>query len=192
MTSKLYYYHSVMNSGKSAHIIMQVHNLRQQGKKVIIIKPVLDTRDKAVIKSRALETELDAFLISHNFDIFEYIKNCMPDYVFVDEVNFLSVYNVENLARIVDELNIPVFGYGLRVDYNGHLFVGSKRMIELADSIREIKSPCFKCGRKATMHLRKINNKYVFGGNPIQVGDMDSYESICRKCYMDAYNECNK
>lgn len=181
--SKLYFYHSVMNSGKSAHIIMQVYNLRKQGMNVLVLKPKIDTRNVGVVKSRALETELEAVLIDDSFDIFEYVKNENPDYVFVDEVNFLTKENVEDLARIVDELNISVFGYGLLVDYKTLQFEGSKRMIELADTIRELKSPCVKCGRKATMHLRKVNGQYVFDGESIQVGDIDTYECVCRKCY---------
>lgn len=182
--AKLYFYHSVMNSGKSAHIIMQVHNLRHQGKTVFVLKPQLDTRDFGIIKSRALETELPAYLIKDDFDVFEYVKNIgMVDYVFVDEVNFLNKRQIENLSEIADRLNIPVFGYGLLTDYKTQLFEGSKRMIELADSVRELSSPCVICSKKATMHLRKINNQYIFDGDSILVGDTDEYESVCRTCY---------
>lgn len=183
MASKLYFYHSVMNSGKSAHIIMQVYNLREQGKKVLIFKPKIDTRDVGVIKSRALNTELESILIDDSINIFEYVKNERPDFVFVDEVNFLSKKNVEEISKIVDYLDISVFTYGLLLDYLGFQFEGSKRMVELADSIRELKSPCIKCGRKATHHLRKINNSYTFEGESIHVGDTDTYESVCRTCY---------
>lgn len=185
--AKLYFYHSVMNSGKSAHIIMQVHNLREQGKNVFVLKPQLDTRDYGIIKSRALATELNAFLITDKMDIFEYVKMVgMVDYVFVDEVSFLNKRQVESLADVADVLNIPVFGYGLLTDYKTELFEGSKRMIELSDSVRELKSPCVKCSRKATMHLRKVNGSYIFDGNSIQVGDTDTYESVCRSCYKQA------
>jgi len=181
--NKLYFYHSVMNSGKSAHIIMQVYNLREQGNRVLVLKPRLDTRDTGVVKSRALNTRLESILIDDSFSIFEYIKNERPDFVFVDEVNFLSDNNVEELSRVVDELGISVFAYGLLLDYLGFQFEGSKRMVEMADSIRELKSPCVKCGKKATHHLRKSNKKYVFEGNPIHIGDTDIYESVCRSCY---------
>lgn len=185
--SKLYFYYSVMDSGKSAHIIMQVHNLRKQGKNVFVIKPKLDTRDYGIIKSRALDTELNAFLIDKDFDLFQYVEEVGAiDYIFVDEVNFLTERNIEDLADIVDYLDIPVFGYGLMNDYMTHLFNGSKRMLELADSVRELKSPCIKCGKKATLHLRKVSNQYVFSGEAIQVGDTDEYESVCRKCYKEA------
>lgn len=185
--SKLYFYYSVMDSGKSAHIIMQVHNLRKQGKNVLVIKPKMDTRDYGIIKSRALDTELSAILIDKSFDLFLYVNKIgAVDYIFVDEVNFLSRGNIQDLADIADTLNIPVFGYGLMTDYKTELFEGSKRMIELADSVRELKSPCIKCSRKATMHLRKVNDRYVFKGDSIIVGDTDEYESVCRKCYKDA------
>lgn len=179
-----------MNSGKSAHIIMQVHNLREQGNNVFVIKPKLDTRDFGVIHSRALATELSAFLIEDEFDIFNHVEDAgRIDYIFVDEVNFLSPKHVEQLADVVDILDIPVFGYGLLTDYKGNLFAGSKRMVELSDSIRELKSPCMKCSRKATMHLRKVNDVYVFTGDSIQVGDIDTYESVCRNCYAEANHE---
>lgn len=183
-----------MNSGKSANIIMEVYNLREQGHKVSVLKPKKDTRDLGKIKSRALETEIDATLIDDKFDMFLYIYNEKPDFIFVDEVNFLSTKNVEDLAFIVDVLNIPIFTYGLLVDYKGQLFEGSKRMMELADSKRELKSiRCVKCGKKkATMHLRKVNDQYVFDGESIQVGDTDDYESVCRTCYKKAENKRNK
>lgn len=182
--SKLYFYYSVMDGGKSAHIIMQVHKLRNKGYNVLALKPKRDTRDYGVIRSRALSTEVEAMLIDGNTDVFELVKNISPDYVFVDEVNFLSEQNVEDLAMIVDELDIPVFGYGLLTDYKGQLFEGSKRMMELADSRREIQSPCDHCKRKATMHLHKVNGEYVFEGESIKVGDKGDYESVCRRCYM--------
>ena len=185
MSEKLYFYHSVMNSGKSANLILQVHNLQSQGKKVLVLKPKLDTRDNGVIKSRALETFLEAHLIDDDTDIIDLVSMNYPDYVFVDEVNFLSPKHIDALAKLADDLLVPVFGYGLMVDYRGKLFEGSKRMVELADSIRELKSPCVHCSRKATMHLRKVNGGYVFDGESIQVGDIDTYESVCRKCYYD-------
>lgn len=158
----------------------------------MVMKPKLDTRDIGMVRSRALNTEMMAVLIDENgrvdnqFSIYEQAVNQQPDYIFVDEVNFLKSEDIDELAKIVDNLNIPVFGYGLMIDYKGFLFEGSKRMVELADTIRELKSPCIKCSKKATMHLRKINDKYVFEGNSIEVGDMDAYESVCRKCYQKA------
>lgn len=181
--NKLYFYHSVMNSGKSAHIIMQVYNLRNLGKKVSVFKARFDTRASGVIKSRALETQLEATLIDDEFDILEFVRAENPEYIFVDEVNFLSTQMVEALADVVDELDIPVFAYGLLIDFKGLQFEGSKRMVELADSVRELKSPCVKCGRKATLHLRKVNGSYEFKGASCQVGDVDTYESVCRSCY---------
>lgn len=186
--SKLYFYYGTMNSGKSAHLIMQVYNLREQGYKVLTLKPSLDTRNFFTIKSRALQTELPVVHIDDTMDVFSFIESVMPDYVFIDEVNFLTSEQVEQLAKVVDNLDIPVFGYGLLVDYKSTLFEGSKRMIELADTIRELKSPCMKCRRKATMHLRQIDGKYVFQGESIQVGDIDTYMSVCRVCYNKAKN----
>lgn len=187
--SKLYFYYSVMNSGKSAHIIMQVHNLREQKNNVLVMKPKLDTRDVGVIKSRALQTELHTILIDEETNIFDimydYMEKIEINYLFVDEVSFLNKEHIEQLADVADVLQVPVFCYGLLTDYKSHLFEGSKRLIELSDSIRELKSPCIKCGRKATMHLRKIDDAYVFEGDSIHVGDTDTYESVCRSCYQE-------
>ena len=182
-----------MNSGKSAHIIMQVHTLRTQGNHVLVMKSSTDTRDPDVIKSRALDTAIPAMMIHRETNLKEYVKSLLEfhpvDYIFVDEVSFLTTEHVNQLADIVDNLNIVVFGYGLMVDFKSTLFEGSKRMVELADSVRELKSPCVKCGRKATIHLRSVDYKYVFEGDSIQVGDIDTYESVCRKCYTKAKEE---
>lgn len=184
--SKLYFFNSVMNSGKSAHIIMQVYNLQEKGKKVLILKPSLDTREFGKISSRALNTELEANLIYTAKDIVKYVEEVKPDIIFVDEANFLTADEIETLAYVVDNLNIPIHCYGLMLDFKSNLFEGSKRLVELADTVRELKSPCSKCNKKATHHLRKINGNYVFSGEVIQVGDMDEYESVCRKCFMQA------
>lgn len=187
--SKLYFFNSVMNSGKSAHIIMQVYNLMQKGYKVIVLKPSLDSRDFGVVKSRALKTDIEANLIDQDFKIFDFVKEQNPDYVFVDEVNFLTEEQANDLADIVDELDISVYCYGLLRDFQGKLFAGSKRLIELADSIRELKSQCLHCKNKATHHLRKLNGVYVFTGQSVEVGDMDLYESVCRKCFNKEYKK---
>ena len=186
--AKFYFYHSPMNSGKSASIIMQIHNLKNKGKKVLVLKPILDTRDGAFVKSRALDTKVEALAINRESDLVSIAEMLKPDVIFVDEVNFLNECNIEDLSVIVDKFNISVFAYGLLVDYKSRLFEGSKRAVELADSVRELKTSCDKCDNKATMHLRKVNGRYTFEGESIQVGDVDSYESVCRKCYNEAKN----
>lgn len=188
MRNKLYFYHGAMNCGKSASIIMQVYNLRMQNFKVMVMKPRMDNRNYGVVYSRAIQNGIEAFLIDEDTDILESVKNESPDIVFIDEVNFLSSSQIDEISNIVDELNIPVYGYGLMVDYKSELFDGSKRMIELSNSVRELSSICVRCGLKAKMHLRKSNGEYVFEGNPIHVGDIDEYESVCRKCYKDCKN----
>lgn len=177
-----------MNAGKSAHIILQVHNLISKGQDVIVLKPSLDDRDYGVIKSRAIKDSLDAVIIKNDFQIFDYIADKKPDYVFVDEINFLTEDKIEELARIVDDLDIPVFCYGLLLDFTGTLFAGSKKLVEMADSIRELKAKCSRCSNKATHHIRKLDGKYVFDGEVISTGDVDVYDSVCRKCFYKIKN----
>ncbi len=174
--AKLYFRYGAMGSSKSANAIMVRHNYLERGQKVLMLKPRLDTRDGATtIGSRCglmcecrFVEELDSFPIK------EY------DCVIVDEAQFLTRAQVEQLVHIVDVDNVPVIAYGLRADFQGNLFEGSRCLLAWADTIEEIKTICW-CGKKATCNARVVNGKVVKEGEQIQLGGNESYVSLCRK-----------
>lgn len=188
---KLVFYYGSMNSSKSAQLIMTHHNFEQQGKKSIVFKSARDTRDK-FIKSRAINKELEATMVIKPEDkgmIYGLTKTYWAiedvEFVFVDEVQFLTASQVEELSDIVDEFNVDVICYGLLTDFKGKLFEGSLKVVEEADSIREIKNQCAHCKSKAVRNLRLLDDQPVFEGETIQVGAEESYRAICRKCYKE-------
>jgi thymidine kinase len=186
--AKLVYYYGSMNSSKSAQLIMTLHNFEQQGKKTLVFKSAIDTRDTH-IKSRAVNREVEAIVVEPSAEgfIYEtgafYITTENTEFVFVDEVQFLSVSQVEELSDLVDNCNVDVICYGLLTDFKGELFPASKKLVEHADSIREIKNQCYQCKNKANRNLRLVNDTPVFEGETVQVGAEESYRSVCRKCY---------
>lgn len=184
---KLYFFYGTMNAGKSAHILMKAHIAEEQGKTPMILKPTQDTRDLGILKSRAIKDSKKAILYTDKQQINKMIEDIKPHIIFVDEVNFLTSEQIEHLSEITIKYNIPVLCFGLLLDYKGELFPSSKRLVELADSITNIFSECDFCKNKATHHLRKVNGKYVFNGNTISIGDIDTYNSVCRKCFYTEY-----
>ena len=184
MAKKVFYYGS-MNSSKSAQAIMTIHNFQAQGKSTLVFKSSLDTRDDGYISSRAIKTRIPANLIdvTMNGVMSAFAKEQKPDFVFVDEVQFLTEAQVEELDYIVDVLGIDVICYGLLTDFQGQLFEGSKRLVETADSIREIKNQCYHCKNKANRNMRLLEGVPVYEGETVQVGAEESYRSVCRRCY---------
>lgn len=191
--AKLYFKYGVVNSSKSANALMTIHNYEEQGMKVYIIKPEIDTRDKGVVKSRAINDSRCAnFVASDSDDLFLLFKNnnvCSYDVVIVDECQFLSVKQINQLRDIVDILNIPVICYGLKTDFKTNLFASSQRLIELADSISEIKTVC-RCGSKAIFNARlDSHGNMIFSGEQIKLGGNDLYNPVCSKCYFKSLKE---
>lgn len=193
--SKLYFIFSTMNAGKSAHLIMKAHSFLENNTSILCIKPAVDTRDGAdVIKSR-IGIEMPCLSIGNIDNIYDIINEyCInteamgassPKWILCDEAQFLTPAHVEQLADIVDQLNIDVMCYGLRNDFTGHMFPGSQRLFELADNIEEIKVSC-QCGRKAIINARV--NEYgevVTSGEQVQIGGNQMYKPMCRKCYKE-------
>lgn len=188
--AKLYFKYGTMNSSKSAQLIMVDYNYKDQGKETLIFKPVLDTRDGAFVKSRALDTKVDAILVEKERDDFMFKKTqeLMPNCVLVDEVQFMSSKQVDELARIVDLLNVPVICFGLMTDFQSNLFGGSKRLVELGAILEEIKTVCWDCKARAVHNMRLLDGKPTFNGEQVQVGGNESYKPVCRKCYRKAKN----
>lgn len=183
--AQLYYKYGTMNSGKTIEILKVAHNYEEQGKPVVIMTSVLDTRDGYGIVSSRIGMRREAVAITDNMDIFNFIKNLpeKPYCVLIDESQFLLKENVYDLARVVDDLDIPVMAFGLKNDFQNHLFEGSRELLLLADKIEEIKTICQFCSKKATMVLRTENGKPVYEGNQIQIGGNETYIPVCRKHY---------
>lgn len=181
--AKLYFRYGTVGSAKTLNLLAVAHNYRQQGKKVLLIKPQLDTRfGQQQIKSRAgLEQNAD-ILVGENTVL---NTNSMQDVscLLVDEAQFLSVSLIEQLRTIASESNIPVICYGLRSDFKSKLFPGSQRLMELSDSIEEIKNTCAFCNRKATLNLKHTNGVATLDGPAVDLGAEEKYFPACYSCY---------
>ncbi len=189
MMSKLYFRYGAMNSGKSTHLMQVAHNYEERGMKVILIKPATDKKGGDKLVSRlGVERKVD-ILCLEKINIYEEIQkwqevkfkvNC----ILVDEVQFMTKEQVDQLFKIAVVLDIPVICYGLRTDFMMEGFEGSTRLLLLAHSIEEMKTIC-KCGRKAILNGRKINGEFVFEGEQVAIDNIDNvqYESLCGHCY---------
>ena len=174
--AKLYFRYGAMGSSKTANAVMVQYNYRERGQQVLMLKPKLENRDGAtVVRSRCgLEAEC-RFVEDLPGISLEGI-----DCVIVDEAHFLTRAQVRSLVDIVDDYNIPVICYGLRTDFRGELFEGSRELLCWADTIEEIKTVCW-CGKKATFNARIHNGKIVREGEQIMLGGNSTYISLCRK-----------
>lgn len=183
--AKLYFNYSTMNAGKSTLLLQAAHNYEERGMSVYRMTAAFDDRaGQGKIGSRiGFAREADTFLPGD--DLFARIKDVMADTelscIFVDEAQFLTPDQVWQLARVADDLAVPVMAYGLRVDFQGQLFPGSATLLALADSLREVRTICH-CGRKATMVVRKDDQGNVLTeGAQVQIGGNETYVSLCRK-----------
>ena len=177
--AKLYFFYGAMGSSKSANALMVEYNYRERGQKVLLAKTNIDTRDGINEIHSRIGLSRQCVLLSDlcamkDEDIRGY------DAVIVDEIQFAKSEEVDFLAHIVDDLNVPVMCYGLRSDFQSHLFEGSQRMLEICDEIREIKTMCW-CGRKATCNARYNANGIVRVGEQVMLGANDEYIALCRK-----------
>lgn len=183
--AKLYFRHGTVGSAKTLNLLAVAHNYRQQGKKILLLKPKMDDRfGKESIKSRAgLEMVADV-LVDKDTDLltFDYGGvSCL----LVDEAQFLSKKTIEQLREISLVKDIPVICYGLRTDFKSYLFEGSLRLMELADSIEEVKATCHYCNRKSIMNLKHVNGIAVLDGPTVQLGAEERYYPTCYHCYVD-------
>jgi Thymidine kinase len=183
--AQLFFRYGSMNAGKTIEILKVAHNYEEQGKKVVIMTSALDTRDGVGVVSSRIGMSREAVPITDDMDIFSYIAEMdeKPYCVLIDECQFLSKNNVYDLAKIVDDLAVPVMAFGLKNDFRNEMFEGSKHLLLLADKIEEIKTICWYCSKKANMILHFVDNKPVYEGNPIQIGGNESYLPVCRKHY---------
>lgn len=188
--AKLYFKYGAMGSSKSAQALTTKFNYEEKGMTVWLIKPGTDTRDGAdIIKSR-IGLSQKAQIIAPDEDIIEAYKNAGNyDVIIADEAQFLTPNQIEQLRKLVDEEDLPVLCFGLRTDFLTHFFPGAQRLMELADSITEIKTIC-ECGSKATVNARiDENGKIVTKGSQVMLGGNDSYTAMCHKCWTDRIKE---
>ena len=188
--AKLYFHYSTMNAGKSTLLLQAAHNYREMGMTPYLMTAALDDRaGQGRIGSRiGIEAEADTFAPME--DLFAKLdarlKAGSVACVFVDEAQFLSKDQVWQLARAVDDLDLPVMCYGLRVDFQGELFPGSAALLALADEMREARTIC-RCGKKATMVIRQdAEGRVLTKGAQLQVGGNETYLSLCRKHWREA------
>ncbi|MCK4025535.1 thymidine kinase [Streptococcus iners] len=183
--AQLYYKYGTMNSGKTIEILKVAHNYEEQGKPVVIMTSALDTRDAFGVVSSRIGMRREAVAIDDEMDIFGFIQKMEPRpyCVLIDEAQFLRRHHVYDLARVVDELDVPVMAFGLKNDFRNELFEGSKHLLLLADKLDEIKTICQYCSKKATMVLRTQDGKPTYEGAQIQIGGNETYIPVCRKHY---------
>ena len=180
-----------MGCSKTAQALITKFNYEERNMKVLLVKPAIDTRDGVGIVKSRIGLEKPCLNLHENENIYEIYKNSYSDcqVVIVDECQFLTPTQVDQLDDIVIDFDIPVLCFGLATDFLTHLFPGSKRLFEIAESIKEIKSVC-KCGAKATVNARMDENgKIVTEGEQICLGGNDKYEAMCRKCYLKRIKE---
>ena len=180
---RLYFRYGAMNCSKSANALMTRFNYIERGHTVLLLKPAVDTRDEMKSVTSRIGLSADAELFGENTDLFAVFEKSPCDCVIVDEAQFATTEQINQLRKIVDIMAVSVFCYGLRTDFRSMLFPGSRRLFEIADSISEIKSIC-DCGEKATVNARYINGKIAREGEQIFIGGNENYRGMCHKCWI--------
>jgi thymidine kinase len=195
--AKLYFYYSSMNAGKSSSLLQADFNYRERGMNTMLWTAALDTRSEGMVRSRiGLEAEAhrfgtqtdlyDAIAVAHENEGANALGQKGLDCVLLDEAQFLTPEQVWQLARVCDEVGVPVLCYGLRTDFLGELFPGSAALLGIADALVELKAVCH-CGRKATMNLRvDAAGNAISEGKQTAIGGNESYVALCRRHFSEA------
>ena len=194
--AKLYFRYGAMNSGKSTALLQAAFNYEERGQQVLLAKPAIDSKgDNAIVSRLGMTRDVD-FTIGPDEDIYaaftrereRVIREHGRDVscLLVDESQFLGEGQVDDLLRIAIQEDVPVLAYGIRTDFQTVAFPGSRRLLEIAHSLEELKTIC-RCGRKAVFNARTINGQFVFDGDQVAIdGDAEvSYESLCGACYLE-------
>ena len=182
--AKLYFKYGAMGSSKTANALITKFNYEERGMKVWLLKPSIDDRDGADLIRSRIGLEEHSYVVKPDTDLFEeFTKLTDYDVIIADECQFFTAKPIDQLRRVVDLLDIPVLCFGLRTDFLTHLFEGSRRLFEVADSINEIKTIC-SCGNKAIVNARiDGSGKVVTEGGQILIGGNDSYIAMCHNCW---------
>jgi thymidine kinase len=196
--SKLYFRYGAMNCGKSTNLLQVAHNYEERGMKVILVKPMTDTKGGNKVVSRLGVTRDVDILIAETENIYKEVEkwvfeNGKIDCILVDEAQFFKKEHIDQLFEIAVLMGIPVICYGLRTDFQANGFEGSSRLLLLAHSIEELKNIC-QCGSKAMMNGRMINGKYVFEGKQVAIDKEDNieYHALCPRCFLELKKKYEK
>jgi thymidine kinase len=190
--AKLYFRFGAMNSGKSTALLQAAHNYEERGQRVLLAKPRVDTKGEATIVSRLGVSRKVDVIIEPNDNLVSIVdEHASPDSqgrplscLLLDESQFLTPAQVDDLFVIAVQQNIPVLAYGIRTDFQTIAFPGSRRLLEIAHSLEELKTIC-RCGKKAVFNARKQNDRFVFDGAQVAIDGVDvTYESLCGECYL--------
>ena len=189
--AKLYFKYGAMGSSKTAQALITKFNYEERGMKVLLLKPAIDDREKGSVVRSRIGLEAPCRMVPADMDLYKlYMEEYRDrDVVIIDECQFLTEEQVDQLGDLVLERDIPVLCFGLRTDFLTHLFPGSKRLMEIAESVSEIKSVC-RCGAKATVNARfDDHGNVVYKGAQILIGSNSRYEAMCRRCWLKRTKE---
>ncbi|QRZ62171.1 thymidine kinase [Rothia sp. ZJ932] len=200
--AKLYFRYGAMNSGKSTALLQAAYNYEERGQRVLLAKPRVDTKGDTEIVSRLGVTRQADFLIGSGDSALELFHEAAEQAehehadermhwhlpvscLLVDEAQFLTIEQIDDLMRIAVTENIPVMAYGIRTDFRTHAFPGSARLLEIAHTLEELKTIC-RCGRKAMFNGRTVNGVFIFEGSQVAIDGVHvGYESLCASCYLE-------
>ena len=192
--AKLYFKYGAMGSSKTAQALITKYNYEENDLRVWLIKPSADTRDGMQTLRSRIGLEAQVEVIPPEMDILERFRQTQAgqcDVIIADECQFLTEQQIDQLRSVVNDYNIPVMCFGLRTDFLTRLFPGSRRLMEVADTIQEIKTIC-DCGAKATVNARVVDGYIVTQGAQVVLGGNDSYIAMCHKCYVRGIREHKK
>ena len=187
--AKLHFFYSTMNAGKSTALLQSNHNYKESNLKTLLFVPksIADKSNGKIVSRIGLEA--DAIIVDNQYNFYDEVSKKQSEKiscVFVDEAQFLTKKQVHGLGKIADELNIPVMTYGIRTDFRGELFEGSQELLALADNLKELKTICSECDKKATMVVRlDSNGKILLEGEKILIGGNEIYKTLCRKHFRE-------
>jgi thymidine kinase len=189
--AKMYFYYSSMNAGKSTNLLQSSYNYKERGMNTLVLAPAFDDRFGVGKVTSRIGIETDAQTFRNDTDLLDIVTSANEDQkvhcVLIDEAQFLTRDQVFQLSELTDKLNIPVLAYGLRTDFQGEPFEGSKYLLAWSDNLKELKAIC-DCGRKATMVLRMDEHgNAVTEGSQVEIGGNDRYVSMCRRHFKKAY-----
>ena len=192
--AKLYFKYGAMGSSKTAQALITKYNYEENDMTVWLIKPSADIRDGAGILRSRIGLQANGEIMTPETDVYKLFtltRKGKCDVVIVDECQFMTEAQIDQLRAIVDDFNVPVLCFGLRTDFQTKLFPGSRRLMELADAIEEIKTMC-DCGAKATVNARISDGYIVTEGAQVVLGGNDCYIAMCHRCYINGIREHKK